>query len=362
MNRKSFTAILLGGALAGGCSKPNPLFLDTWDVITDSGSVSQTSAVTLETTTIEPPTTSDPPVTTTSSSTSPSTITSSSDITTTTSTTEPNPTTETTGEGFVCDGLDDDMDGCCELTVEVEADTFFSDAVDGVGMDGCPIAPLQDNPTLACRHISFGAVLEMAVFKDTGDIEAAVIGANMMALRFPTKDGQLVSKENGPIPTGAITSVKLEVVANYNHDHYADLRFTLLGLGVDGWVEGAVKAPTSCVDGLASFACLACGQTAGGPCDPPWPMKESITPELQKLGVVVADPDQDSGLAPIDLNSLDLPPTDWVPMIAGGLVMEPLSSTFKGQSYDSLMPLPGITIGTHEGTTPAHLLVSVCKQ
>ncbi|MFZ6181567.1 hypothetical protein [Nannocystis pusilla] len=360
MNRKSFTAILVGGALAGGCSKPNPLFLDTWDVITDSGSVSQTSAVTLETTTIEPPTTtSDPPVTTTSTSTSPSTITSSSDNTTTT--TEPNPTTETTGEGFVCDGLDVDMEGCCEVMIEVEADTFFSDAIDGVGMAGCPIAQPEDNPALECRHVSFGSVPEMAVFKDNGVIGAAVIGSAMVALRFPMQDGQLVVEDHGPIPNEQIQSVKLKVEANYKQVDFKNLRFTMHGLGVDGWEEGDGQKPVSCVGGLVSFACLACGPVAGGECESPWKaMAPSILAVLEPLGVVEADEGENSGLAAIDLAPLKAP-TGWVPKIAGGLVMEPLSSEYQGMAYEDLMPLPGVTIGTIEGSTPAHLQVRVCK-
>ncbi|MCY0987292.1 hypothetical protein OV203_09170 [Nannocystis sp. ILAH1] len=360
MNRKSFTAILLGGALAGGCSKPNPLFLDTWDVITDSGSVSQTSAVTLETTTIEPPTTtSDPPVTTTSSSTSPSTITSSSDHTTT-STTGPNPTTETTGEGFVCDGLDDDMDGCCEVEVIVEADTFLSDALNFV-VPGCPVAPGPMD--LDCQFLSFGAAKSGHLLKDDGSVDAAVLGVSMMLLRFPTKDGQLVSTE-GPIVTETIKAIRLEVLAKYDDILYGEqMKFDLhtLDAGLE-WVEGGGDAATECVDGLPSFACRQCGATYDADCTAWWGGEpgKSIPEVLQPLGVVDAVA-INSGLEPIDLAPLGTP-KDWVPAIVGGsLVVVPRSAVYKGTKYDELFPAPGIEFHTLDGGAPPKLVARVCE-
>ncbi|WAS96103.1 hypothetical protein [Nannocystis punicea] len=359
MTRSSFTAILLGGALAGGCSKPNPLFLDTWDVVTDSGgSQSQTSVGTIEPTTVSPPTTTstDPPLTTTSST----SLTSSSDVTTTT--TEPNPTTETTGDPFVCDELD--MNGCCEVVVAAEADAFFSDAVDGASGVGCPPAePPLENKDLECKHISFGSSPAVRVFKDNGEIQAADKGISMMAMRFPTKDGQLLSQD-GPVPTDLIDSVQLELAATYNQIFYSDLKFTIYALGASGWMEGDAGQPVSCIKGLASFACLACGDVVGQGCDATWvPMQEStILDVLQTLGVVDAVAGGNSGLAPIELGSLNSP-TEWVPMIAeGGMVMAPHSSKFMGTAYPELMPSPGVKIGTHEAGTPPLLRVRVCKQ
>ncbi|WP_434418677.1 hypothetical protein [Nannocystis pusilla] len=357
MNRKSFTAILLGGALAGGCSKPNPLFLDTWDVITDSGSVSQTSAVTLETTTIEPPTTSDPPVTTTSTATSTSTITSSSDNTTTTG---PNPTTETTGEGFVCDGVGVDMEGCCEVKVLVAADTFLSDATDGVNGE-CMVT--QPPKLIDCVSLSFGELKGGFLSKDDGTV-SAVEGITVMALQFPTEDGQLVSEANGPIPTGSIASLRLEVQAEYNQALYGDqmqFSFHALDAGL-GWTEGG--SASECADGFPSFTCRQCGAMVGDDCVAWWHDEEMkpVVEVLQPLAVV--DTVGEAGvLKSIDLAPLGSP-ADWVPKIVGGsLVVAPRSATFNGMDYKEkeLFPAPGIAFHTRESDTPPRLVARVCK-
>lgn len=354
MNRKSFTAILVGGALAGGCSKPNPLFLDTWDVITDSGSVSQTSAVTLETTTIEPPTTtSDPPVTTTSSSTSPSTITSSSDNTTTT--TEPNPTTETTGEGFVCDGLDDDMDGCCELTVEVEADTFFSSATDDV--NGWCVVTEPPKP-LDCDVLSFGELPSGFLAKDDG-MTTAVNGVTVMALRFPAKDGQLLS-EYGPIPTEHVASVQLAVKAKYSTDLYDDeMQFALHALAESlSWVEAGDGS--ECVEDMPSFNCRECGPGGMNECAVAWSEeKEPVLGVLELIGVVDAV-GVGGMLQALDLKML-MEPQEWLPKIIGGtLVVAPQSAVYNDEFYSELIPPPGIEFYARESGAPAKLIVRVC--
>lgn len=359
MNRKSFTAILVGGALAGGCSKPNPLFLDTWDVITDGGSVSQTSAVTLETTTIEPPTTtSDPPVTTTSSSTSPGTITSSSDNTTTT--TEPNPTTETTGEGFVCDGIGVDMDGCCEVKIQVEADTFLSNADDFV-VPGCPTAPGPMD--LDCQFLSFGNVKAGYLLHDDGSVDAAVLGVSVMLLRFPTKDGQLMSS-HGPIATDTVESVRLEVLAEYDDELYGEqMQFALHTLDAGyAWAEGDIDGATPCVDGLPSFACQQCGPTYDAECTSKWidDPEKSFLDVLQLLGVVDAVA-TNGGLKPIDLAPLGAP-KDWMPALVGGsLVVVPQSAVYKGVPNAELFPAPGIKIHALEGSSPPKLVARVCE-
>ncbi|PCC73073.1 hypothetical protein SAMN02745121_06465 [Nannocystis exedens] len=360
MNRKSFTAILLGGALAGGCSKPNPLFLDTWDVVTDSGSVSQTSAVTAEPTTIEPPTTTttDPPVTTTSSG----SITGTSDALTTD---EPLPTTETTGDSFLCEAADLDMEGCCLVDIVVEADTFFSDALDGVA-EGCQLSPLPvEYEKLACQHVSFGKAPVVAVFKDDGMSGTAVSGTSMMALRFPTKNGQLVSQMHGPVATELIKSIELVVWAMYDPSVYKDLTFAVHALHPDlGWIEGDDGGATACVNGRASFACRECGATVGGECPASWGMApQPIQNDAEPLGVVAAVSDGNTGLAPIDLEPLGAP-TDWVPQLTGGgLVIVPNSTTYKGEPLPALVPWPGVSIEAREGLSDAdpRLRARVCK-
>ncbi|MCY1058019.1 hypothetical protein [Nannocystis sp. SCPEA4] len=360
MTRSSFTAILLGGVLAGACSKPNPLFLDTWDVVTDSGSNAQTTltASSLEPTTVDPTltATSDPPTTTTG------TATSSSDATTT----EPTPgtTTETTGEPFVCDGVGVNMEGCCEVVIDVEADTFFSNAEDGVGV-GCPVTdPPPGYPMLACEHISFGRAKAAPVFKDVGNIVAAVKGVNMMVLRFPTKDGQLLSDE-GPVPSEQIEAIHLVVTGEVEWDKYSDLKFAVHGLGADlTWEEGDnLEDAAACLDGKASFACRECPSELMAECPGPWdggpqPIPDNAAP----IGTVEASQlEMTTGIQPLDLSGFG-DPAGWIPKIVSGLALVPSSSTYVDMDPAELVLFPGAKLYARESNKIPQLKLKVCKQ
>ncbi|MBZ5712199.1 hypothetical protein [Nannocystis pusilla] len=360
MTRSSFTAVLLGGALAGACSKPNPLFLDTWDVVTDSGSNSETSltASSLEPTTVDPTltATSEPPTTTTTS-----TVTGSSEVTTS----DPTPgTTETTGDSFICDNVD--MNGCCEVVVDVEADTFFSNAEDGVGV-GCPVTdPPPGYEMLACEHISFGRVKAAPVFKDVGNIVAAVKNVNMMVLRFPTKDGQLVS-DAGPVPSEQIKAIHLAVTGEVEWDKYSDLEFAVHGLGADlNWDEGDnLENAAACLDGKASFACRECGPQlmtcSGAWANGPQPIPQNAAP----IGTVEMLPDPDpmkpTAVLPLDLSGFG-PATGWIPKIVSGLALVPSSSTYVEPAPADLVLFPGALLHARESEEAApQLRLKVCK-
>lgn len=360
MTRSSFTAILLGGVLAGACSKPNPLFLDTWDVVTDSGSNAQTTltAGSLEPTTVDPTltATSDPPTTTTS------TATSSSDATTT----EPTPgtTTETTGDVFVCDGVGVDMDDCCTLTVEIEADTFFSDAIDGVAV-GCALAgePPPGYPMLACEHVSFGRAATVPLFNDNGQIGGAVTGVSMMVLRFRTKDGLLLSNA-GPVPSEQITEIRAGVAAETEWGKLNALQFAVHGF--DGgltWVEGDnLVGAAACLDDKASFACRDCGEEVTK-CDAPWGNPSKPVPDgVAPIGTVDAVLDAEMpGMLSLDMTPFGSP-AEWIPKIVGGLVLLPRSSTYDGVPYEALVPYPGLKVHAREADVPDPLLkLKVCK-
>ncbi|MDC0720789.1 hypothetical protein [Nannocystis bainbridge] len=346
MTRSSFTAILLGGALAGGCSKPNPLFLDTWDPVTDSSSQSMTSVGPSEPTTLDPPVTvtGDPPTTTSTTDDITSTV--SSDPSTTTG---PNPTTETTGEPFLCPGDQLDMEGCCFVDVPVAADTFFSDANDGVGT-GCTLSDLPvEYSMLECKHVSFGRAPTVSLFKDNGNIGPAYTGTSVMALRFPLQDGRLVSK-NGPIESEQIESIHLEMWAQYQKNVHSDLKFAVHVLDASlEWDEGDGDGATGCANGLASFHCFECGAQVGNGCAMDWGGDpQPVQAASQPLGIVDFVGDGNSGIEPIDLKPLG-EPKDWVPQLAGGFVLVPHSSKYMGTSYDEWMPFPGVTVEAREG-------------
>lgn len=357
MNRKSFTAILLGGALAGACSKPNPLFLDTWDVVTDGGSNSETSltAGSIEPTTAQPTITetTDPPPTTSTSTVTGSSETSTSDVT-------PGTTTETTGDPFFCDP---DQDGCCEVTIEVEADSFFSDAEDQVGELKCPLVPVQQAPldTLPCARWSFGRAKEMRFFNDDeGKGNEAIIGKNVLALRFPMSGEQLMH-EGEAIPTAQIQSIRLVLTAVVDWVTYSDLMFSIHGIGADqAWNEGdGVDEWVPCADGLASFHCRQCGE---GPedCEAGWAADLPMAP----FGEVPAPEGDDPSLLELDLTKIgadEVHVTQWLPKAAGTLLVVPSSSTFGGNSHTQV-PVGAIKVKTRDGGAPAYLRARVCQK
>ncbi|PCC75307.1 hypothetical protein SAMN02745121_03970 [Nannocystis exedens] len=308
-------------------------------------------------------TTSTTAMTTTSSTVgSESEATTASPTSTSTSTTEPGTTeaptstsTTTTGDPFFCPV---DMDGCCEVAIEVEADTFFSDAIGGI-VEGCPLVDFAppEFTALRCEHFSFGAIAELQVFNDDGGISAPVVGRSVMALKFPSADGTLLLAGE-PVPNEWIQAAHLELSAEVDWTLFDDLRFSVHGLGADAiWQESQDEAATGCVDGLASFACLGCGKTVGGECESPWTEPPGTSPPL---AIVDGLPDQDAGLLPIDLAPLGAA-SEWVPEIAGGVVVVPSSSTFMDQAFVEHVPYPGLRLHARESGTAPRLRLRLCQ-
>ncbi|WAS99310.1 hypothetical protein [Nannocystis punicea] len=312
---------------------------------TDSDGSTQTGTSPTSTTTTTTDSESDA---TTVSPTTTSTTTSTSETATTVEPTSTSTSTSTTGgEAFFCDEVD--MDGCCEVTIAVEADTFFSDAVDAVN-SGCPMDELQGE--LECQHLSFGGVPEALLFKDDGAIESAIVGTSVLALRFPSADGALLF-DGEPIPNELIQAAHLDLSAQVDHNTFAELRFAVHALDADAaWVEGEGGAAVPCVDGLASHGCRECGPMAGDACASPW----SVPPGTSNLlGIVESVEDVGNLLEPLDLAPLGAA-SEWVPEIAAGLVIVPSSSTFKGTSYPEHMPYPGVQVQTRESGSDAPTL------
>jgi len=356
MTRSSFTAVLLGGALAGACSKPNPLFLDTWGVVTDSGSNSETTltAGSIEPTTVEPPVTetTDPPTTTTS------TVTSSSEVGT--SDVTPGTTTETTGDPFFCDV---DNDGCCTVDIAVEADSFFSDAQDLVGLPGCPLVPDQPPPLdmLPCTHWSFGLAKEMRFFNDDeGKGNEAIIGKNVLALRFPMS-GEQLTYEGEAIPTAQIDSIALVLTAVIDWATYSDLTFSIHGIDAgQTWSEGPAPGEmVPCKDGLASFGCRECGATPED-CTAAW----AADLPMATFGEVPGPQGQNAGQIELDLTTIgaqEVPVSEWLAKASGSLVVVPSSSKFDGEPHPQV-PVGAIKLKTLDGGAPAILRARLCEK
>ncbi|MFY0531835.1 hypothetical protein [Nannocystis pusilla] len=188
---------------------------------------------------------------------------------------------------------------------------------------------------MECRHFSFGATPQLQVFKDDGSVSASVVGQSMMALRFPSADGALLLAGQ-PIPNEVIQAAHLLLSVEIDWTLFEDLRLAVHGIDADAtWLEGQEEA-TGCVDGLASFACRECGATAGGACASEWPEAPGMSPPL---GVVDGLADGGQGLMPIDLAPLGAA-SEWVPAIAGGLVVAPSSAKFMGRRMTSTCRSP----------------------
>jgi hypothetical protein len=244
------------------------------------------------------------------------------------------------------------MEGCCEVTIAVEADTFFSDAVDAANA-GCPMGQPQDQ--LGCEHLSFGRAPVASLFKDNGEFDSAIVGMSMLALRFPSADGALLF-DGEPIPNEVILGASLELGADVNQDLFAALSFAIHGFDA-AWTEGDGQAAEPCVDGLASFACRECGPMVAGACAIDWQDPPGTS---NLLGIVEGVQDGNNSLGPIDLAPLGAP-SEWVPEIAAGLLVVPNSSTFQGMQFPDHMPYPGVQVQTRESNAAPKLRVRLCQ-
>ncbi|MBZ5710594.1 hypothetical protein [Nannocystis pusilla] len=320
------------------------------DSSTDAGSATATTTTTTDATgpTTTSESTTDAGSTTTTTTTSTPTTSTSSSAATDDSTSE---TGTTTGGPFFCAV---EPDGCCVVTIEVEADTFFSDAVDGIG-GGCPVVQNPNEP-LACEHWSFGKASQAPLFKDDGQVDSAVKGTSVMALRFPMQDGALLS-EDGPIPNEVIAASSLELAAEIEWDKISDLKFSIHAFDPDqSWQEGDGLAATPCVDGLASWACAECGPMIQQ-CVTPW----ANMPPMTALGVVSAPDGGDPGALALDLAELGAP-SSWVPALTSGLVLAPSSSTYEGQVLNEQVPFGPLVVEARESqSAPPRLRLTLCQ-
>lgn len=353
MTQRSLT-VVLAGALLAACSKPNPLFLDTWDGVSDSGSNSETATN---------PTLTDPPVTTTSTptTTTPTTVTSTTETPPTTSTsttstsgvtTEDPETVGTTEDVLPCEP---DMEGCCEVEIGAAADNFFTNAHADVGNSGCPLVPNPepDQEMLPCEFWSFGKAPKLQLFNDYEVVWISLTkGASALALRFPTKNGELVAAGQ-QIPWALVKSMVLELTVEIDWAVFSDLDFQLLGLPADQtWTEGDDQPEmVPCVDNNSSYRCRACGPTILGECAGPW---DGADP-LMALHAVVPGV---QGAGP-DKLEIEIAETSWLANFTGGLVVLPNSSKIDGQAFPQV-PSGALFVHARESGSPPTLRARVC--
>lgn len=341
MTRSSSTLILTA-ALAAACSKPNPLFLDTWGELSDGGTSASTLTGEPMTTTTWPTTgTTEPPPTT-----GPGTTTT-GDVTT------GGPTSEgTTGEPFFCNA---DMDGCCEVRLEPEADNFFTDAVDGVApMEaGCPfvVNPPAEYAKLLCSKWSFGRVPSLGLFNDyDGWVFDPNKNSSVMALRFPMKDGRLLA-DGVPIPWEVVELLMIEIAIETDWGFFSDFVFDLYGLPAElTWTEGDGPGAVPCTGGNSCYNCRACGATPEE-CAEPWPAQKPLDSWIAKIEAASAQP----------FLQMVVPDPQSLAAAPGGLVLVPTGVTFEGEAR-SFVPSGTMIANARESTKVPSLRVKVCMK
>lgn len=352
MIRASVTVCLLAGAISG-CSKPNPLFLDTaggvseggTQVDTDGGSAGSTGATP---TTGVGPTTSEPttgvdPVTSDPGTTSPMTT--------------AGPTSGTTGgQDFFCEP--DPMSGCCAVEIPVEADNFLSEARDGTGQPGCPlVANPMGFESLLCGDWSFGKATELGIFNDfegQGQLEANKHYTHL-ALRFPMVDGLLLFNSVA-IPWDVVKDVQLHVPAKVRWDIFSAFGFGVHGLPVDQtWVEGVGNGgnvPVPCKDANTSFFCRACGGAPGQACAMDWTDFDPVQQFKGTLGTTM--------VADENLLVFEGVEPEWLSSSPGGLVLVAFSSTSGNLGYD-YVPSGAIIVKARESGQSSRLHLTLCQ-
>ncbi|HEY8375816.1 MAG TPA: hypothetical protein VIK91_04965 [Nannocystis sp.] len=359
MTRRPST-LILAGALAAGCSKPNPLFLDTVGSGSDSGGASTTGANTVTEapgTTVEPTSSGTTAALTTSWPGTTGTSHGTTSTSESSSTSGVGPTSDaTTDEPFVCEP---DLEGCCEVRVEAVADSFFTDAVDGANPNGCPLA--GDKPPL-CSKWSFGRATELTLFSDYTNKDWPT-GISVLALRFPM-EGESIVVDGEVVPQDLVKKIVLELSLSKPIDwqKYDKFEFDLYGLPEgDMWTEGDGMGVVPCANGNSSYACRACGANPNADCLTAWSDQDPI---VTWLGKVTAN----LGGQPM---LLELPfqtnqdvenhyHYEW--LVAGqvGLVVVPTGVVIDGIGEDRV---PGEVLKVHareSGMAPA-LRLTVCK-
>ncbi len=351
MIRAFYTASLLAGAVSG-CTKPNPLFLDTAGGVSDGGTEAGTVGSGSSTSTPTTTPTTDGPMTSVGATTS-------EPGTTSEPLTTAGPTSGTTGgQDFFCDP--DPMSGCCAVEIPVEADNFFAEVQD-VADPGCPLAPKpQQDPTMQCGDFSFGAVPELGIFNDfdgSGFFDTYK-HFTFFGLRFPMADGLLLL-EGVPIPWDVVTGVELQFGAKVRWDEFTDFSFGVHGLGSDQiWTEsvgmpGALPLP--CKDGNSSYFCLECSGVPGSACGIDW-VDFSPVQDMSFLGQIATQQGADP-----DLLAFEGIPPAWLEGAPGGLVLVPFDAVTTGGQGIDFVPHGAIAAKARESGTAPRLMLTVCK-
>lgn len=266
MTRSSFTRILLGGALAAAaCSKPNPLFLDTWGV-TDSGGTSEMSATSQTTPPTTPTTatasgvTDDPPTTTTATS----------------SWTTLDPPTTESSDSEVSETTADPPCTPSEFELAPEHDTFLITKADAGNT--CNLPMVDEFVGGLCTFLDFGQLGRLSSFSGPDMLEPSIDWLSAYVVRFPRDEqGRLVSPQ-GPTPLAELEKVDLWIAYSRppNGDAVDSVTLKLFALPPGApWVEGP-GAGSVCTVGaeVATHYCRQCmGEDLMGKpitCPPEW--------------------------------------------------------------------------------------------
>lgn len=348
MTRRPST-LILAGALAAACSKPNPLFLDTLGPTsdTDGPSTTGTNTVTgMPGTTTEPTSAGTTAALTTTDPGSTGTTGTTTSTSTSSSSTSGGPTSDaTTDAPFFCVP---NLEGCCEVRIDAIADSFFTDATDIAMQQECPVVGMK---VPKCARWSFGRAKELTLFND-GDGFMGLQGVSVMALQFPMEAGQLVVGGD-VIPWSVVNKAVLELSVTTNWQIYNEFEFRLYWMPEsDAWFEGDDgMGPVECFGDDSSYACRKCGPdpvTCEG-----WSAVKPIV-VANKLDELVAEQGAEPTL-------LDLPITTPSSLADAhtGLVVMPFAVKYMGEVQD-VVPGHALTVKARESETPPALRLWVC--
>jgi hypothetical protein len=308
--RHGLFTLALAAALAA-CSKPNPLFLDTWEGISEGSSQIDTSATTVDAT-----------VTASSgSSVDPTSTTTIDETTTADATATSSPPTGTTGStGHACVSQ--------EIDVPPLRDTFVVESTDA-GM-GCTLDGVNGEvfPAGKCRYLEFGGAPRLSLFKGTDIDDSDRFSAYL--LDFPRDDSGQVLDDGEAIPVEALESVSLRLA--YSDPGGYGYKAAVVDLyvfptdfqGVKGeWLEGSGVGDL-CSEG-SNFDCAQCEPGNPPTCSQKWFGLPAFTvpPAMFKLASVelpITGKDGDTALVELDPALFGSKPNNGFMVVMQGLV------------------------------------------
>lgn len=268
--RLGLSTLALAAALTA-CSKPNPLFLDTWGGVSEGSSQASAETTDEPTATTASASSVDPTATTTTTTV---------DETTTagpTATSEP-PTGTTSSTGSECTQKD--------LMIRPANDTFLVRALPS-GAPVCALYGDEENFIQSkCADLEFGQQPIMSVFNDLDPADPMMVAERLgvYVLDFARDDeGQLLPDDGEPavVPVEAIEQVFLQLAySNPSPDEYDQLIVDLYAIPpeIDGmatdWHEGPGKG-NICKAG-ANLACQECSPQGPPACAAKWGGKAEL--------------------------------------------------------------------------------------